>query len=67
MIRSSIELKNQFKFLLQDKTLENITDENMVFGDLQNSNEAIWSLLLMNGHLKSIATTILRYHRKLAR
>jgi len=58
LIKSSPEFKEQFKLLLQDKTVEKIINENMVFGDLENNSEAAWSLLLMSGYLKAISTNI---------
>ncbi len=58
LVESSPEFKEQFKLLLQDKTLEKVIDEHMVFGSLKKSPQAIWSLLLMSGYLKSVSTTI---------
>ncbi|MEI8055470.1 MAG: AAA family ATPase [bacterium] len=58
LIQSSTEFKEEFKLLLQDKTLEKIVDENMVFGDLKNNNDAAWSLLLMSGYLKPVSIAI---------
>lgn len=58
LVRSSNEFKEQFELLLQDKTTSKLIDENMVFGDLRNKNDAAWSLLLMSGYLKAAATKI---------
>ena len=58
LIKSDPKFKEGFELLLQDKTIEEIIDENMMFGDLKNNNEAIWSLLLMSGYLQAIASTI---------
>ncbi|MEI8055700.1 MAG: AAA family ATPase [bacterium] len=58
LIKSSPEFKEQFKLLLEDKKLEKIIDEHIAFGDLKNSDRAIWSLLLMSGYLKSVSTAI---------
>ena len=58
LIKSSSEFKEQFKLLLEDKTLEKVIDENMVFDDLKNTSRAAWSLLLMSGYLKSVSVTI---------
>ena len=58
LLKSGSKFKEGFELLLQDKTLEEIIDEDMVFGDLKNNNEAIWSLLLISGYLKAISSTI---------
>jgi len=58
LIKSSSEFKEQFKLLLEDKTLEKVIDENMVFEDLKNTSRAAWSLLLMSGYLKSVSITM---------
>ena len=58
LIKSSLEFKEQFKLLLEDKKLEKIIDEHIAFGDLKNSDRAIWSLLLMSGYLKSSSATL---------
>lgn len=58
LIKSTNEFKEQFNLLLQDKSIERIIDENMVFGNLENNSDAAWSLLLMSGYLKVISTVI---------
>ena len=58
IIGSSLEFKEQFELLLQDKTIAKIIDENMVFGDLRTNTQAAWSLMLMSGYLK-IASSFL--------
>jgi hypothetical protein len=56
--KANPEAKEQFELLLQDKTITKIIDENMVFGDLQNNNQAAWSLLVMSGYLKVVISTL---------
>ena len=55
LVRSSTGFKEQFELLLQDKPVEQLIDENTVFGDLQVNESAAWSLLLMAGYLKVIS------------
>ncbi len=55
LVRSSAEFKEQFEWLLQDKPVEQLIDENTVFGDLQGNESAAWSLLLMSGYLKVLS------------
>ena len=59
LIKSSTEFKEQFKSLLQKKTIEKSIDEHVVFGDLTKNPHAAWSLLLMSGYLKAVKTTII--------
>jgi hypothetical protein len=58
LVRSNTEFKEQFNLLLQDKIIEKIIDENMVFGDLKKNSHAAWSLLVMSGYLKVVKTTL---------
>jgi hypothetical protein len=58
IVESSVEFKEQFELLLQDKTISKIIDENMVFGDLRTNTQAAWSLLLMSGYLKIVSAVI---------
>ena len=55
LVRSSMAFKEQFELLLQDKPVEQLIDENTVFGDLQANESAAWSLLLMAGYLKVVS------------
>lgn len=59
LIQSTESFKEQFNFLLQDKTIEKAIDENMVFEDLKTNNQAAWSLLLMSGYLSVIKSTLI--------
>jgi len=55
LVRSGTQFKEQFELLLQDKPVEQLIDENTVFGDLTMNESAAWSLLLMAGYLKVIS------------
>lgn len=55
LLQSSDAFKANFELLLQGQTVERRIDENMVFGDLDKSEIAVWSLLLMAGYLKVVA------------
>ncbi len=52
LVRSNTAFKEQFELLLQDQPVEQLIDENTVFGDLETNELAAWSLLLMAGYLK---------------
>jgi hypothetical protein len=55
LVRSSTQFKEQFELLLQDKPIQRLIDENIVFGDLDRNESAAWSLLFMAGYLKVIS------------
>ncbi|MCK4609052.1 MAG: AAA family ATPase, partial [Gammaproteobacteria bacterium] len=46
-------IKEGIEQILQQKPIEVLVNENMVFGDLYTNKEAIWSLLLFSGYLKA--------------
>lgn len=49
---SGSEIKKAVEDLLQGKTFQTAVDEEIVFSDLDNSESAVWSLLLASGYLK---------------
>ena len=46
------ELKTSFEDLLDGKTIRYIVDEQIVYNQLDDNEDAIWSLLLASGYLK---------------
>lgn len=56
LLSSSEGFRTQFEDLIQGGTIEKVIDENMVYGDLKNNEKAAWSLLLMAGYLKVMAS-----------
>ncbi len=53
LIKSSIDFKSQFENLLQNNFVERPVDENIVFEQLETSDSALWTLLVMSGYLKT--------------
>lgn len=49
---SDKDIKIAVEDLLKGRTIETAIDEEIVFDQLEESNEAIWSLLLASGYLK---------------
>lgn len=52
------EVKQQLEELLQGKEIEQPLFENLVFLDIKNREEALWSLLLYAGYLKVLSTEL---------
>ena len=49
---SSIDIKQEFEELLSGQSIITPVDEQIVYGELDGSEEGIWSLLLASGYLK---------------
>ena len=52
------EIKIQFELLLQGEKLHKIIDEQVVYNQLDDNEEVIWSLLVASGYLKVDNVTI---------
>lgn len=48
----SSDLKVAMEDLLEGRSIETVIDEEIVFDQLEDSSEAVWSLLLASGYLK---------------
>ncbi|MGI9214203.1 MAG: AAA family ATPase, partial [Gammaproteobacteria bacterium] len=55
IIKSSFNVQEKIADLIAGKTIKEYIDENIVFTDLEQSNDAIWGLLLMAGYLKYVS------------
>lgn len=51
----SQDIKTDFEILIQGNTIETNMDEEIVFDQLDNSQEAVWSFLLASGYLKIVS------------
>lgn len=49
--RGSADIKNKLEDLLQGKTIKTQLDEQVVFSQIDDSDNAVWSLLLVTGYL----------------
>jgi predicted AAA-ATPase/PD-(D/E)XK nuclease superfamily protein len=56
--QGSEELKTDIEELLQGGTVKKTIEEGLVFSDLEESADAIWSLLLFSGYLSLAAPSI---------
>ncbi len=53
LAKGDVALKENLAKLLRNEPVSAIIEENTVFGDLDNNNDAVWSLLLFSGYLKA--------------
>ncbi|MEJ2418327.1 MAG: AAA family ATPase [Exilibacterium sp.] len=51
MARADAGFKQKLEQLIQERSVEELVDPNIVFGDLNKSTTALWSLLLFSGYL----------------
>lgn len=51
----SVEIKKSFQNLLQGGTIETEIDEQLVYGEMEGNEKAIWSLLFASGYLKPLS------------
>ena len=55
ILQGDKNIKMQFEDLLMDKTIKTWIDEEVVFNQLDEREDAVWSLLLAGGYLKIIS------------
>ncbi len=65
----SVEIKKSFENLLQGGSIKTEIDEQLVFGEMDGNEKAVWSLLFASGYLKVVSLTdingIAQYELKL--
>lgn len=61
----SPELKMTMEGLLQGGTFHAFLDEQIVFGELEKGEEAVWSLLLASGYIKAISAALNMEHMEM--
>lgn len=49
------KLKDQFEFLMRGESIRCPIDEQIIYNQLDNDEDAIWSLLLASGYLKALS------------
>jgi Predicted AAA-ATPase/PD-(D/E)XK nuclease superfamily len=54
LARGDRSLKMYLEAIIAHQSITALIDENMIFGDLEKSSEAIWGLLLFSGYFKVI-------------
>ena len=55
--KESFRIREQFELLLQGESIQKPLMENLIFPDLENDEEAVWSLLLYTGYLTVLSNT----------
>ena len=59
LIKGDREIKQDLETLIEGKTIYKKIDDTIVMAEIEDSNENIWSFLLMSGYLKSVKTDLI--------
>ena len=54
LLKGNQKIKIELEDLIAGKSITKAIDENIVMGEVEDSNENIWSFLLLSGYLKTI-------------
>ena len=56
LLKGDNNMKLELEELIEGKLINKVIDDNIVMSEVEDSNENIWSFLLMSGYLKSMKT-----------
>ena len=56
LLKGDNNMKIELEELIEGKSISKVIDDNIVMSEVEDSNENIWSFLLMSGYLKSVKT-----------
>ena len=56
LIKGDNNMKLELEELIEGKSISKVIDDNIVMSEVEDSNENIWSFLLMSGYLKAVKT-----------
>lgn len=56
LLKGDNNMKLELEELIEGKYINKVIDDNIVMSEVEDSNENIWSFLLMSGYLKAVKT-----------
>lgn len=56
LLKGDNNMKLELEELINGSTISKVIDDNIVMSEVEDSNENIWSFLLMSGYLKAVKT-----------
>ena len=59
LIKGDRQIKQDLETLIEGKTIYKKIDDTIIMSEVENSNENIWSFLLMSGYLKAVKTDLI--------
>jgi hypothetical protein len=60
LLKGDKEIKLDLEYLLQGKSINKVIDDTIVMAEVEDSNQNIWSFLLLSGYLKAVKTELIR-------
>ncbi|EHJ02106.1 AAA-ATPase-like protein [Clostridium sp. DL-VIII] len=60
LLKGDNNLKIELEELIEGKSINKIIDDNIVMSEVEDSNENIWSFLILSGYLKAVKTEVIR-------
>lgn len=60
LIKGDKEIKLELEELIEGKSINKEIDDTIVMAEVEDSNQNIWSFLLMSGYLKAVKTEVIR-------
>ncbi|WP_238916680.1 AAA family ATPase [Clostridium sp. YIM B02555] len=60
LLKGDNSLKLELEDLIEGKSISKVIDDTIVMSEVEDSNENIWSFLLMSGYLKAVKTELVR-------
>ncbi|WP_206154888.1 AAA family ATPase [Clostridium muellerianum] len=56
LLKGDKEIKLDLEYLIEGKSINKVIDDTIVMAEVEDSNQNIWSFLLLSGYLKAVKT-----------
>ena len=56
LLKGDKDMKLELEDLMEGKAISKVIDDNIVMSEVEDSNQNVWSFLLMSGYLKAVKT-----------
>ncbi|NMM63072.1 AAA family ATPase [Clostridium sp. P21] len=60
LLKGDKEIKLELEYLIEGKSINKVIDDTIVMAEVEDSNQNIWSFLLLSGYLKAVNTELIR-------
>ncbi|MBV7275115.1 AAA family ATPase [Clostridium sp. PL3] len=60
LLKGDKEIKLDLQYLIEGKSINKVIDDTIVMAEVEDSNQNIWSFLLLSGYLKAVKTELIR-------
>ena len=59
LIKGDKDIKLDLEYLIEGNSINKVIDDTIVMAEVEDSNQNIWSFLLMSGYLKAVKTELI--------